>query len=76
VLKRGGGNVQVIIGPEADMIADEIRTTIASGSAVAAVSPAAAVSAKPAAAASAPAAATGNGPLDPDPLRWLAVFGG
>ncbi|BCF95741.1 pts system, N-acetylglucosamine-specific iibc component [Paraburkholderia sp. PGU19] len=74
VLKRGGGNVQVIIGPEADMIADEIRTTIASGGAVA-VSPAA-VSAKPAAAASAPAAATGNGPLDPDPLRWLAVFGG
>ncbi|MGT2469782.1 N-acetylglucosamine-specific PTS transporter subunit IIBC [Paraburkholderia terrae] len=78
VLKRGGGNVQVIIGPEADMIADEIRTTIASGGAVAAVSPAAAaVSAKPAAAAaSAPAAATGNGPLDPDPLRWIAVFGG
>ena len=78
VLKRGGGNVQVIIGPEADMIADEIRTTIASGGAVAAVSPAAAVSVKPAAAAaaSAPAAATGNGPLDPDPLRWLAVFGG
>ncbi|BCZ76605.1 pts system, N-acetylglucosamine-specific iibc component [Paraburkholderia terrae] len=77
VLKRGGGNVQVIIGPEADMIADEIRTTIASGGAVAAVSPAAAVSAKPAAAAaSTPAAATGNGPLDPDPLRWLAVFGG
>ncbi|SDH51225.1 PTS system N-acetylglucosamine-specific IIB component, Glc family /PTS system N-acetylglucosamine-specific IIC component, Glc family [Paraburkholderia steynii] len=76
VLKRGGGNVQVIIGPEADMIADEIRTTIASGGAVAAVSPAA-VSAKPAAAAaSTPAAATGNGPLDPDPLRWLAVFGG
>jgi PTS system N-acetylglucosamine-specific IIC component len=76
VLNRGGGNVQVIIGPEADMIADEIRTTIASGGAVAAVSPAAAVSAKPAAAAAAPAAATGNGPLDPDPLRWLAVFGG
>jgi PTS system N-acetylglucosamine-specific IIC component len=75
VLNRGGGNVQVIIGPEADMIADEIRTTIASGGAVAAVSPAA-VSAKPAAAAAAPAAATGNGPLDPDPLRWLAVFGG
>ncbi|WP_227243505.1 N-acetylglucosamine-specific PTS transporter subunit IIBC [Paraburkholderia caribensis] len=76
VLKRGGGNVQVIIGPEADIIADEIRTTIASGGAAAAVSTAP-VSAK-AAAASAPAAAvaTGNGPLDPDPLRWLAVFGG
>ncbi|MEI6002994.1 PTS transporter subunit EIIC [Paraburkholderia bengalensis] len=78
VLKRGTGNVQVIIGPEADIIADEIRTTIASGSAVAA-SP---VSAKASATASAkpaadmPVAATGNGPLDPDPLRWLAVFGG
>lgn len=74
VLKRGGGNVQVIIGPEADIIADEIRTAIASGSAVAAAPVA---SAKPAATApAAPVAATGNGPLDPDPLRWLAVFGG
>src|SRR5262249_46071270 len=36
VLKRGGGAVQVIIGPEADIIADEIRSTIASGGAVAA----------------------------------------
>ncbi|MBN3759121.1 PTS transporter subunit EIIC [Paraburkholderia sp. Tr-20389] len=76
VLKRGGGNVQVIIGPEADIIADEIRTTIASGSA--AVSPAVASTSKPVAPAAAPAAAaaSGNGPLDPDPLRWLAVFGG
>ncbi|MBN3760187.1 N-acetylglucosamine-specific PTS transporter subunit IIBC [Burkholderia sp. Ac-20365] len=76
VLKRGGGNVQVIIGPEADIIADEIRTTIASGGSVAAAPAAAASAAKPAAPASAPVAATGNGPLDPDPLRWLAVFGG
>lgn len=37
VLKRGGNSVQVIIGPEADIIA---------------------------------------GPLDPEPTRWLAVFGG
>lgn len=76
VLKRGGGNVQVIIGPEADIIADEIRTTIASGGAVAAAPSAAGSVAKPAATASAPVAATGNGPLDPDPQRWLAVFGG
>ncbi|CAG4923586.1 N-acetylglucosamine-specific PTS transporter subunit IIBC [Paraburkholderia saeva] len=72
VLKRGATNVQVIIGPEADMIADEIRTTIDQGGAVAA---------KPAAAAAAPAAAAAvvapeSGPLDPDPARWLAVFGG
>ncbi len=31
VLKRGSTNVQVIIGPEADIIADEIRTVIAQG---------------------------------------------
>jgi PTS system N-acetylglucosamine-specific IIC component len=72
VLKRGATNVQVIIGPEADMIADEIRTTIDQGGAV---------TAKPAAAAAAPAAAaavagTESGPLDPEPARWLAVFGG
>ncbi|KWZ44223.1 PTS N-acetyl-D-glucosamine transporter [Burkholderia savannae] len=75
VLKRGGSSVQVIIGPEADLIADEIRTTLGSGAA----------SSAPAAAASAAAAATGAaasaagapaGPLDPEPTRWLAVFGG
>jgi N-acetylglucosamine PTS system EIICBA or EIICB component len=78
VLKQGGSNVQVVIGPEADLIADEIRRTMAGGT-VAAASGAA----KPAMAASAPvsppaAAASGTvgGPLDPDPLRWLAVFGG
>jgi len=31
VLKRGATNVQVIIGPEADIIADEMRTVIAQG---------------------------------------------
>jgi PTS system N-acetylglucosamine-specific IIC component len=80
VLKRGSTNVQVIIGPEADIIADEMRTVIAQGGGeavapVAAAAPAAVV----ASAASAPAAATTGatgGPLDPDPLRWLAVFGG
>jgi len=77
VLKRGAGAVQVIIGPEADMIADEIRTTIASGDTTAVSAPAAsaqALAASPVAPVA--VAATGNGPLDPDPLRWLAVFGG
>ncbi|WP_118180839.1 N-acetylglucosamine-specific PTS transporter subunit IIBC [Paraburkholderia phosphatilytica] len=73
VLNRGDNNVQVIIGPEADTIADEIRTAIASGDVAPAV-----VTQKPASAA--PAAVVSNdgthGPLDPDPLRWLAVFGG
>ncbi|MGF6775879.1 N-acetylglucosamine-specific PTS transporter subunit IIBC [Paraburkholderia sp. GAS334] len=72
VLKRGATNVQVIIGPEADMIADEIRTTIDQGGALE-VKPAAV--AAPVVAASGGVAAEG-GPLDPDPARWLAVFGG
>jgi PTS system N-acetylglucosamine-specific IIC component len=78
VLKRGATNVQVIIGPEADIIADEMRTVIAQGGGdavqpVAAVAPAAAATA----AAPAPVATDAQGgPLDPDPLRWLAVFGG
>ncbi|WP_126286463.1 N-acetylglucosamine-specific PTS transporter subunit IIBC [Burkholderia stagnalis] len=69
VLKRGGNSVQVIIGPEADIIADEMRAAIGSGAATAAVGGAAASQA---------AANTGGavGPLDPDPARWLAVFGG
>ncbi|ALK31982.1 N-acetylglucosamine-specific PTS transporter subunit IIBC [Burkholderia plantarii] len=70
VLKRGGSSVQVIIGPEADLIADEIRSAIGSGAAVAAA-PAPATT--PAAAA---VPAGEAGPLDPDPMRWLAVFGG
>jgi N-acetylglucosamine PTS system EIICBA or EIICB component len=74
VLKRGATSVQVIIGPEADIIADEIRTTIAQGGGVQAA-PAAVAKAT----AAAPAAAAGGaqaGPLDPDPARWVAVFGG
>jgi len=72
VLKRGATNVQVIIGPEADMIADEIRTTIDQGGAL---------EVKPAAVATPVVAVSGgvaaeSGPLDPDPARWLAVFGG
>jgi PTS system N-acetylglucosamine-specific IIC component len=93
VLKRGATNVQVIIGPEADIIADEIRSAIDQGDhgqgsaqagAAAAVAAAASssaaesfavASATTAAVASAAAGAVA-GPLDPDPLRWLAVFGG
>ena len=44
VLKRGSTNVQVIIGPEADIIADEMRTVIAQGGGDA-VKPAAAAAA-------------------------------
>ncbi|KVD84037.1 PTS N-acetyl-D-glucosamine transporter [Burkholderia stagnalis] len=69
VLKRGGNSVQVIIGPEADIIADEMRAAIGSGAAAAAAGGAAA---SPAVAHAGGAA----GPLDPDPARWLAVFGG
>ncbi|RFU47106.1 N-acetylglucosamine-specific PTS transporter subunit IIBC [Paraburkholderia sp. DHOC27] len=79
VLKRGATSVQVIIGPEADIIADEIRATIAQGGGAAApVAAATAAAAVPAAAVSSTAAASGAqaGPLDPDPVRWLAVFGG
>ncbi|MFM0563841.1 N-acetylglucosamine-specific PTS transporter subunit IIBC [Paraburkholderia sediminicola] len=75
VLKRGSTNVQVIIGPEADIIADEIRTVIAQGGGDA-VKPVAAVAPAVAAAPVAAASSAEGGPLDPDPLRWLAVFGG
>jgi N-acetylglucosamine PTS system EIICBA or EIICB component len=64
MLKRDPRNVQVVIGPEADLIADEIRTALGGG-----------VHAGVAGAASA-AASDASGPLDPDPMRWLAVFGG
>ena len=73
VLKRGATSVQVIIGPEADIIADEIRTVIAQGGGVEAKP---AVAAAAAAAAAVPVDAAQSGPLDPDPTRWLAVFGG
>ncbi|AWU99116.1 PTS N-acetyl-D-glucosamine transporter [Burkholderia sp. JP2-270] len=68
VLKRGGNSVQVIIGPEADLIADEMRTAIGSG-ATGTASTATAAAAQPVTGAAA-------GPLDPEPARWLAVFGG
>ena len=74
VLKRGATTVQVIIGPEADLISDEIRTELERSSARGATP----ASSSPAAAAvsAAPVAAGEHGPLDPDPVRWLAVFGG
>jgi N-acetylglucosamine PTS system EIICBA or EIICB component len=79
VLKRGGDSVQVIIGPEADIIADEIRSEIKRGPAAVPQAPVQAA-AGGAQAAAAPAQAAGNagdaGPLDPDPARWLAAFGG
>jgi PTS system N-acetylglucosamine-specific IIC component len=78
VLKRGATNVQVIIGPEADIIADEIRAVIAQGGgeAAKAVAVSAAAPVAPAAASATAAASAQGGPLDPDPQRWLAVFGG
>jgi PTS system N-acetylglucosamine-specific IIC component len=76
VLKRGSTNVQVIIGPEADIIADEIRTVIAQGGGEVVKPVAAAAAPAVAAAPVAASGAQGSGPLDPDPLRWLAVFGG
>ncbi|WP_322103643.1 N-acetylglucosamine-specific PTS transporter subunit IIBC [Paraburkholderia sp. J41] len=83
VLKRGGESVQVIIGPEADIIADEIRGEIARGVGATAVKAAPAVELaaraerlerveQAAQASAAPAA----GPLDPNPSRWIAVLGG
>ena len=68
MLKRDPRNVQVVIGPEADLIADEIRAALSSRAAEG-------VARAPAEAASA-AASGPSGPLDPDPMRWLAVFGG
>ncbi|KND60838.1 PTS system, N-acetylglucosamine-specific IIA/IIB/IIC component [Candidatus Burkholderia verschuerenii] len=75
VLKRGTTSVQVIIGPEADLIADEIRGELEHSSTRGAT-PASSAPAQPVAAAAVSAADQTAGPLDPDPLRWLAVFGG
>jgi PTS system N-acetylglucosamine-specific IIC component len=66
LLRQGKTTVQVIIGPEADLISDEIRQEVASGAGRAAAP----------AAPAAPVAAADLGPLDPEPTRWLAVFGG
>ncbi|WP_310630725.1 N-acetylglucosamine-specific PTS transporter subunit IIBC [Paraburkholderia sp.] len=79
VLKRGGESVQVIIGPEADIIADEIRGEIARGGAsvnVAQVANTAPVAPAVAQTAQAATAAHEAGPLDPNPSRWLSVLGG
>lgn len=73
VLKRGATSVQVIIGPEADLISDEIRTELERSS-TGGATPASSTSA--AASSAAPVAPGEQGPLDPDPVRWLAVFGG
>jgi PTS system N-acetylglucosamine-specific IIC component len=70
VLKKDARNVQVVIGPEADMIADEMRAVVAGGAA------SGAAQAAPAPATAANATEGQAGPLDPDPMRWLAVFGG
>jgi PTS system N-acetylglucosamine-specific IIC component len=64
LLRQGKTTVQVIIGPEADLISDEIRQEVDAGVGRAAAPVAAAVKAADA------------GPLDPDPVRWIAVFGG
>ena len=72
VLKRGATSVQVIIGPEADLISDEIRSELERSSAGGATR----ASSTPAAAPIAAVPAGEQGPLDPDPVRWLAVFGG
>ncbi|WP_175939278.1 N-acetylglucosamine-specific PTS transporter subunit IIBC [Caballeronia sp. BCC1704] len=74
VLKRGKTNVQVIIGPEADLIADEIRGELEHSSTRGAT-PASSAPAQPSVATAGVTDQTA-GPLDPDPLRWLAVFGG
>ncbi|WP_153101464.1 N-acetylglucosamine-specific PTS transporter subunit IIBC [Paraburkholderia hayleyella] len=74
VLKRGATDVQVIIGPEADIIADEIRSIIAEGGGRGVAAPAVAVAV--AAVVDASGQVGQHGLPDPDPARWLAVFGG
>lgn len=69
VLKRDARNIQVVIGPEADLIADEIRAALgdqapATGRQPGAASCTRAVEQKQV------------GPLDPDPMHWLTAFGG
>lgn len=72
VFNRDARNVQVVIGPEADLIADEIRAALRVPSTAGAGAPQTAAPAS-----HGRMAADGpSGPLDPDPLRWLAVLGG
>ena len=74
MLKRGATNVQVIIGPEADLIADEIRTRTRAF--VDARRDARFIDAGATGGSGGERATRRTGPLDPDPFRWLAVFGG
>lgn len=67
LIKPVAGSVQVVLGPEADLIADEIRTALAAGEAAASAPQAAAEKLVSA------AAATG---ASIDKARWLAALGG
>lgn len=68
VLKRDARNIQVVIGPAADLIADEIRAALGGQASTA--------GRQPAASGKGVVGQEQIGPLDPDPMRWLAVFGG
>ncbi|AAQ58235.1 N-acetylglucosamine-specific PTS transporter subunit IIBC [Chromobacterium violaceum] len=68
LIKPAAGSVQVVLGPEADLIADEIRGALGN----AAAEPQAAVSAVAETLAS--AAAAGGASIDK--ARWLAALGG
>ncbi|TDV18446.1 N-acetylglucosamine-specific PTS transporter subunit IIBC [Paraburkholderia caballeronis] len=76
VLKRGGESVQVIIGPEADIIADEIRSEIRRGGAAAETPAQGGAARASASSVQAAAPAVDAGPLDPDPVGWLGALGG
>ena len=76
MLKRGATTVQVIIGPEADIIADEIRTEIEQFAGARRNAGCSAACCGSGGCLPRGCAAGEQGPLDPDPLRWLAVFGG
>ncbi|WP_199154011.1 N-acetylglucosamine-specific PTS transporter subunit IIBC [Chromobacterium sp. ASV23] len=66
LIKPAAGSVQVVLGPEADLIADEIRNALASG---------ASAPAPQAAAEKLVSAAAANG-ASIDKARWLAALGG
>jgi PTS system N-acetylglucosamine-specific IIC component len=66
LIKPAAGSVQVVLGPEADLIADEIRNALASG---------ASAPAQQAAAEKLVSAAAASG-ASIDKARWLAALGG
>jgi PTS system N-acetylglucosamine-specific IIC component len=66
LIKPAAGSVQVVLGPEADLIADEIRNALASG---------ASAPAQQAAAEKLVSAAAASG-ASIDKARWLAAVGG